>query len=126
MATQVGSAREVFDHHIRALGKGDLDDILSDYTEDSVVIGPDGVVKGRQAISTLFQGFLSGLLKPGTWELGLDVEHVHDDLVYVIWHAKCAPADVAFAADTFVIRDGKIAVHTFAPKIEPHNQPQVE
>jgi ketosteroid isomerase-like protein len=49
MATQVGTARDVFDHHVQALVKGDLDDILSDYTEDSVVIGPDGVVKGRQA-----------------------------------------------------------------------------
>jgi hypothetical protein len=28
-------------------------------------------------------------------------------------------ADVVFAADTFLIRDGKIAVHTFVPKIEP-------
>lgn len=31
------------------------------------------------------------------------------------------PAHVVFAADTFVIRDGKIAEHTFAPKLEPHN-----
>ena len=121
MATEIGTARGIFDHHIKALRTGDLADILSDYAEDSVIIGPDGVVKGRQAIGALFQGFLSSLLKPGTYDLQVDVEHVQDEIVYVLWHAKCVPADVVFAADTFVIRDGKIAVHTFAPKLEPHN-----
>jgi hypothetical protein len=39
-----------------------------------------------------------------------------------VWYASCASADVVFAADTFLIRDGKIAVQTFAPKIEPKTQ----
>jgi len=124
MATQVNatatSTREVFDHHIGALGTGDLDDLMSDYSEESILIGPDGVVKGLTGIRQVFEFFLSGLLKPGTYEIGLDKVHVEGEIVYVLWHANCVGADVTFAADTFLIRSGKIALQTFAPKLEPH------
>ncbi len=29
-------------HHLEALGEGDIDAVMSDYTEDSVIITPDG------------------------------------------------------------------------------------
>lgn len=119
MATHLMTTREVFDHHIRALGAGEIDDLLSDYTDDSVVIGPDGVTRGLPAIRAMFDNFLSGLLKPGTYDFSLDKLHVDGDIAFVLWHAKCAGADITFAADTFVIRNGKIAVQTFGPKLEP-------
>jgi uncharacterized protein (TIGR02246 family) len=119
MATLVETTRQVFEHHIGALGAGDIDGILGDYTEDSILIGPDGALKGRQAIRGFFEGVLATLFKPGTYEFTMDTLHVAEDIAYVVWHANCAPADIVFAADTFVIRDGKIAVQTFAPKIEP-------
>jgi len=72
MATQLMTTREVFDHHIQALGKGDVDDLLSDYTNDSIVIGPDGVVKGLPPIRATFDAYLSGVLKPDTYEFSLD------------------------------------------------------
>ena len=120
MATQVTAARQVFDHHIGALLAGDLDGIVSDYGDRSALIGPDGVVRGLEAIRNTFAGYLATLFKPGTYTLEADAVHVDGDIVFVIWHANCPGADVVFAADTFVIRDGKIAVQTFAPKIEPH------
>src|SRR5262245_38210481 len=118
MATQVDTARQVFEHHLAAFGAGDLDGILSDYADDSVLIGPDGPLKGRQAIRGFFEDVLASLFEPGTYEFTMDTMHVVDDVVYIVWHANCASADIVFAADTFLIRDGKIAVQTFAPKIE--------
>jgi hypothetical protein len=49
----------------------------------------------------------------------LDALQVEDDLACIVWHARCATADVAFGTDTFVIRDGKIARQTWAAKIDP-------
>lgn len=46
--------------------------------------------------------------------------HVDGDIAFVMWHANCEAADVVFAAETFVIRDGKIAVQTFVPRVELH------
>ena len=119
MATQVDITRQVFEHHLRGLGAGDLDVILGDYADDSILISADGALKGRQAIRGFFEGVLASLFKPGTYEFTMDTLHVADDVAYVVWHANCASANVVFATDTFLIRNGKIAVQTFAAKIEP-------
>ena len=118
MPTQVDTTRHVLEHHLGALAAGNLDGILSDYTEDSTLIGPDGAVKGRPAIRAFFESGLASLFKPGTYELTMDALHVADDIAYIVWHANCASADVVLGTDTFLIRDGKIAVQTFAAKIE--------
>jgi ketosteroid isomerase-like protein len=122
MATVLDTTRQVLNHHLGVLGAGDLDAILSDYTDDSLVIGPDGALKGRPAIQGFFEAVLASLFKPGTYEFALDTMYVVDDVAYIVWHASCASADIVFGADTFVIRDGKIAVQTFAAKIEPKKQ----
>ena len=121
MATQLTTTRQVFDHHIRALMSGDLEGIVSDYGDHSVLIGPDGVVRGLKAIRETFAGYLATLFRPGTYKLEADTVHVDGEIAFVVWHAHCQAADITFAADTFVIRDGKIAVQTFAPKVEPHS-----
>ena len=119
MATQVQTTRQVLEHHLGALGVGDLDDILKDYTDDSILIGSDGPFRGSQAIRGFFEGVLASLFKPGTYEFTMDTLHVAEDIAYIVWHANCASANIVFAADTFVVRNGKIAVQTFAAKIEP-------
>jgi uncharacterized protein (TIGR02246 family) len=119
MATQVETARQVFEHHLGAFSAGDLDGILSDYTDDSILIVSDGALKGRQAIRGFFEGVLASLFTPGTYEFTMDTLHVVNDVVYLVWHATCASADIVFAADTVLIKNGKIAVQTFAAMIEP-------
>jgi ketosteroid isomerase-like protein len=119
MTTQVTDTAQVLSHHLQALGGGKLDDLLDDYVDDSVLITPDGTIKGLRGIRAAFEGFLSSLFKPGTYELTLDVRRVEGEVAYVIWHAKCASADIVFGTDTFIVKDGKIAVQTFAAKVEP-------
>ena len=119
MPTQVdNTTRQVLEHHLGALAAGDLDAILGDYTDDSTLLGPDGPVRGRQAIRAFFESGLDSLFKPGTYEFTMDKTQVADDIAYIVWHANCAAADIVFGTDTFLIRDGKIAVQTFAAKIE--------
>ena len=120
MATHVTETTAVLEHHMRALLSGDLEAILDDYTEDSVLISPDGAFKGRRAIRTLFERFVSGLFKPGTYEIFVDARTLEGDVALIVWHAKCAGADIVHGVDTFVVHSGKIAVQTYAGKIEPH------
>jgi ketosteroid isomerase-like protein len=119
MTTQVTNTGEVLNHHLRALGSGNLDEILDDYVEDSILITPDGTIKGLRGIRAAFEESLSGLFKPGTYELAFDARHVDGEVAYIAWHAKCASADIALGTDTFIVKDGKITVQTFTAKVDP-------
>ena len=48
----------------------------------------------------------------------MDRTDVTGDIAYILWHSTNEGADIRLATDTFVIRDGKIAVQTFAALIE--------
>ena len=120
MAVQVRDTRAVVDHHLQALGSGQLDEIVRDYAENALLIVPDAAIKGPAAIRTAFQGYLAGIFKPGTYQFTMDTLRVEGDVAYAVWHAECADADIVFGTDTFVVRDGHIQIQTFAAKIQPH------
>jgi ketosteroid isomerase-like protein len=119
MATQIKGTRQVLDHHLHSLAAGNIDEILDDYHEDALLIIPDATFKGHAGIRSMFEGSLQGLFKPGTYHLTMDTLRVEGDVAYIVWHAKCSSADVPYGTDTFIVRDGKIAVQTFAAKIDP-------
>ena len=60
--------QEVFAHHGKALGAGDLDEIVVDYTDDSVLITPGGVARGRDGIRGAFAKLLDDLPN-AAWDL---------------------------------------------------------
>ena len=47
MATR--TPQQVFQHHAQALGAGDLDGIIADYSDDALFITPAGVLRGKRA-----------------------------------------------------------------------------
>jgi uncharacterized protein (TIGR02246 family) len=109
----------VLDHHLAAFVAGDADEVLKDYTDDSVMLTPEATVKGRQALHAMFSEVFAGLFKPGTYEFGMDSTRVEGDVAYIVWHATCASANIPLGTDTYVVRDGKIAAQTFTAKIDP-------
>ena len=113
------ATKEVLDHHLAAFGAGDVDEMLKDYTDDSVLITANGVVRGRDELRETFTGLFSGLFAPGTYEFTMDAVQVEGDVAFISWHATCASADVPLGSDTFVVRDGKILCQTFAATINP-------
>jgi ketosteroid isomerase-like protein len=113
------ATKDVLHHHLAAFGAGDVDEILKDYTDDSLLITANGTIAGIEPLRQAFTGFFGGLFAPGTYEFTLDAEEVQGDVAFISWHAACASSDVSLGTDTFVVRDGKIAVQTFAAKIDP-------
>ncbi len=112
------SAQDVLSHHLAAFGKGDVDEVLQDYTEDSILIIPEATLRGREAIRGAFTGFFSGLFRPGTYTFSLDRSEIVGDVAYIVWHSANAGANVTLGTDTFLVHDGKIAVQTFAGRVE--------
>jgi ketosteroid isomerase-like protein len=51
----------IFRHHVVAIGAGDVDAIVSDYAEDAVLITPQDVSRGRNAVRQVFTSLLGDL-----------------------------------------------------------------
>ncbi len=97
-----------FAHHMQALGAGQLDDLLSDYTEDSVLFSAFGRAHGTAEIRAFFETTFKTM--PGmTATFEILKQEIEGEIVYFIWKA---PPYVTMGSDTFVMRDGKIMVQT--------------
>jgi ketosteroid isomerase-like protein len=56
---------EVFQHHAVALGAGNLDEIIADYTDDAVFITPAGIRPGKDGIREAFAELLADVPNAG-------------------------------------------------------------
>lgn len=106
---RVRSTQEVFAHHLQAFAQG-LDALVSDYAEQSSIVLQSGTITGLPGIRRFFEDFLKDI-RPGFWE-AFKIQHqeVWGDVAYLVWEAK---PFVTMAADTLLVRDGKIHVQTF-------------
>jgi ketosteroid isomerase-like protein len=97
------------------LRKGDLEGLLSDYAPDAVLFTQDGPLKGPDAMKPLFEAMLEESGKPGA-SFSLKQRSVEGDHAYIVWTAQTADNVYELGTDTFVVRNGKIAVQSFASK----------
>src|SRR5215469_10849446 len=114
----MSSTKEVLDRHLRSFGEHDLKGILSDYAQDAVLFTPEGPLRDSDSIKAFFQALLIDFGKPGA-TFSLKHESVEGDYGYIVWTAETADNVYGLGPDTFVVRDGKIAVQSFAGKITP-------
>jgi SnoaL-like domain len=107
MATR--TPKEIFTAHVTALGNENVDAILANRNEDSVLITAERTYKGRTEIGAFFRRLLAELPK-ATW--GLHAEIYQQNVLYIEWSAKSAKNNVGDGVDTFVFKDGLIAMQT--------------
>ncbi len=114
----VASTQEVLDHHLQAFGAGDLDGILEDFNDESVIIAPDGVRRSRQERLEFFSTLFAEFAKPGM-SFSMNQQVVDGEIAYIRWSAETADNTYELGTDTFLIRNGKIVTQTFATKTTP-------
>jgi hypothetical protein len=93
---------EVLQRHGAAAESGDVDVIMADYTDESVLISSrHGVLRGA-AIRDFFEtpADMAGF--------AVTALHVEGEVILLTWKT----AAVSAGSDTFVIRDGKIIMQT--------------
>jgi ketosteroid isomerase-like protein len=100
---------EVFQHHAQALGAGDLDEIVADYSDDAVFITPSGVRTGKDGVREGFTQMLSDVPN-ARWELPTQI--YEGDVLFLEWTAHAEKARVEDGVDTFIFRDGQIRLQT--------------
>ena len=100
---------EVFAHHAQALGAGDLDGIVADYTDDAIFITPSGTKRGKDGIRAGFTQMLADVPN-AAWDLKTQI--YEEDVLFLEWTADAAATRVEDGLDTFIFRDGLIRVQT--------------
>ena len=103
------TAEEAFNHHVQALGAGDLDEIGADYTDDAIFISPAGVKRGKEGVRAAFTQLLADV-PDANWQLKTQL--YENDILFLEWAADAAATRVEDGIDTFVFSDGMIRVQT--------------
>ncbi|MBC8281373.1 MAG: nuclear transport factor 2 family protein [Chloroflexi bacterium] len=98
-------------HHIESVGTKDIDAIMQDYSDDSVLVTPDVSIEGLDGIRGFFEAFLPGLTAEIMANFAVDRAAIHDELAYIVWNAGDA---LPLGTDTFIVRNSKIRFQTFA------------
>lgn len=117
-APPMTTTEDVLNHHLDAFTAQDLDETLTDYTDDSVVITNVGTFRGRDEIEGLFADLFAEFSQEGS-RIDLEQKTVEGEYAYIVWDGETPENDYEFCTDTFVVRDGTIHRQTFAGKIEP-------
>jgi hypothetical protein len=110
--------KKVLDHHVLTFQGNDLDGVMADYTEESVLITPDRTYKGLAEIRENFVQAFNALPANGT-TMTITKSVVSNDVAYIVWKAVTPTLEFKYATDTFIIADGKIISQTYAGDVVP-------
>jgi hypothetical protein len=110
--------KKVLDHHVQTFQANDLEGVMADYTEESILITPDRTYKGLAEIRENFVQAYKALPAGGT-TMTITKSVVNRDVAYIVWTAVSPTLHFKYATDTFIIVDGKIISQTFAGDIVP-------
>lgn len=110
--------KQVLDHHLQTFQANDLDGVMADYTEASVLVTPDRTYKGLAEIRENFVGAFQALPASGT-TMTVSKSVVTGGVAYIVWKATTPTLDFKFATDTFIVEGGKIVSQTYAGDVAP-------
>ena len=108
------TTESVLQHHVQALMARDLDEILKDYCEESVLCTPMGTTKGLKGIRESFTGALGMLTPEAMGNMKSIKQDIHGEYAYALWSAL---PTVKFAGDTFHVHNGIIIMQTFVGQV---------
>jgi hypothetical protein len=111
MSAQLAHVDSTITSHLEAFFQKSVEGVVRDYTEQSVLIVPNATLRGLSEIRRFFADFIGGLPTGFLESFKMHRKELAGDLGYIVWEAS---PWVSLASDTFVVRDGKIMMQTFA------------
>ncbi len=110
--------KKVLDHHLQTFQQNDLEGVMADYTEESILVTPDRTFTGLVEIRENFVGAFQAMPTKGT-TMTLIKTAVSKDVAYMVWKATTPTLEFKYATDTFIIENGKIVRQTYAGDVAP-------
>jgi len=87
-------------------------------TQRTFFFGPEGAVRGPNAIKPVFERMLAEFAKPGASVAGKQ-RLIEGEYAYIVWTSETADNSYELASDTFVIQNGSIRLQAFTAKVKP-------
>ena len=109
--------KDIVIHHMDSFYNNDIDALMSDYTEESIIVTLEQTFKGLKEIRKFVQQLVVFFPK-GKTILVLDRISIEDDLGYIVWHAKTPKLDIPLGSGTFILKNGKIFQQTFVGQLD--------
>lgn len=105
--------------YLKAWEARDIDGMLKTFTKDTVVILPaKAPISGTDNLRGLLTAFVKSFSAPGsTFTPGQFT--ANGSVAYFLWQGDTPSGRYPFGADTFVVRNGRIAYLTLAFVVEP-------
>src|SRR6187551_1326162 len=88
--------KKVLDHHLQTFQGNDLDGVMADYTEESILITPDRTYKGLAEIRENFVNAYEALPTSGT-TMTVTKSVVSRDVAYIVWKAITPTLEFKYA-----------------------------
>lgn len=102
---------QMLTNHLQSFARKDVAGIMQDDSEESVFVTPSGPLHGLAAIRNFFETFIHALPANFFDSFRMNRQEVHSEVAYIAWEA--APW-IQLGTDSFLVRDEKILVQTFA------------
>ena len=106
----MSTTQDVFDHHVQGFLARDIDMVLEDYTDNSMIIVNGVKYEGLAGARDFFSELFAELPADCAFEVTSAVPL--GEFVYITWNAESDAVAYEFATDTFHIVDGKISLQT--------------
>ena len=107
--------QDIFAHHAEVLIAGDIDGIVSDYSDDAVFITPAGILRGKDGVRQAFASLLADL-PSAEWSVPTQV--FDGDVLFIEWSAVSSATQALDGIDTFVFDGDFIRVQTVRYTLE--------
>ena len=118
-STEAAATTEsVLDHHLTAFGNRDVSDILSDNTEESVIVTDQGTFRGVDEIRGFFEDLIAESSQEGV-TMDVTQRTVEGEYAFLVWEAETPDNVYELAIDAFHVPDQTIRFQSFAGKVTP-------
>jgi len=109
------SAQEILENHLQGVLDADIEKVISDYSEESILVTPKTTYKGVSEI----RGFFNDLFKNNKG-LNIDVQkkETFQNLAYITWKAGSDNFNYPFGTDSFFTKNGRILFQTSTYLVE--------
>lgn len=111
---------DVLANHLNSFQENDLDGVMSDYTEESILITPEGEYRGLNEIESFFTEMVRHF-PAGASRFEVSRTLIEDEISFIVWTADTPTLEVLMATDSFIFREGRIFRQTFAGHLNYKN-----